>query len=348
LITLNDVLVEAPDKGREKKMGEDNAVGNWLLILESLPLTKSERATVERFARDPQGRSFLAVADILRSHKRIDDSLELLTQGLNRHPTFSVSRVVLARELYHRGMIFAAWQTIEDSPTPLAENVLAQKLRYRLSILLGYGAVAREVFEHLTRYKMVDDEIRRLSDLVALSGLERGRDYIFQELRSRGVEPVVPENIDVNGADQQGTQAQSNKNVANKPQAISHVSSRDSMHIEGFHVMPLSEVFRIDSDNEEKFQVPGEAVELDSTTLAEIYAKQGHYTRALGVYRRLLKLNPNNDFLRKKVQQLGKLEREQRETDLTLDPGMVDQFEQLEIVESQIKFYQKMLNRLQG
>lgn len=90
----------------------------WVQILRNLKLSRAEQAVLKRYEQDPEGRAFLPLADILRSHKKIDESLELLTQGVERHPGFSVARVVLARELLNKGMVLEAWHTLEDSRLP--------------------------------------------------------------------------------------------------------------------------------------------------------------------------------------------------------------------------------------
>ena len=88
--------------------------GPWTALLNKLTLSRTEREVVKRFEADPSGRTFLPIADILRSHRLQDESLELRTQGVDRHPTFSVARVVLARELLQKGLVEAAWRTLAD------------------------------------------------------------------------------------------------------------------------------------------------------------------------------------------------------------------------------------------
>ena len=118
--------------------------------------------------------------------------------------------------------------------------------------------------------------------------------------------------------------------------------------ISKYHVVPLSEVF-----------LPGERspavaaaatnsqrLELDSTTLAEIYAKQGHYSKSLGIYRRLLRLSPHNDLIRLKVAELVRLDKEQRDEDIETDPAVYDRMEIVEIIDKQARFYNSLLNKL--
>ena len=102
-----------------------------------LPLSRVEQEVLRRFQEDPSGRQFLPLGDLLRNHKLIDESLELLTQGVQDHPGFAVARVVLARELFQRGLVLDAWTTLDKAPSPLTDNVLAQKLKFKMSILLG-------------------------------------------------------------------------------------------------------------------------------------------------------------------------------------------------------------------
>ena len=92
--------------------------------------------------------------------------------------------------------------------------------------------------------------------------------------------------------------------------------------------------------------VGGVGVELDSTTLADIYTRQGHYSKALGVYRRLLRMSPQNELLRRKVSELQNLDRKQRDLDGDVDLAVADRVETLEVIEAQIRFYQDLLAAL--
>jgi tetratricopeptide (TPR) repeat protein len=89
-------------------------------------------------------------------------------------------------------------------------------------------------------------------------------------------------------------------------------------------------------------------IELDSSTLADIYARQGHYAKALAVYRRLLRMAPQNELLRRKVAEVQKLERRQRDVDVDVDSSVADRVETLEVIEAQIRFYQEMLVAVGG
>jgi pentatricopeptide repeat protein len=239
-------------------------------------------------------------------------------------------------------MIANAWQTLLDSPTPLSDNVLAQKLKLKLAILLERVPEFRVTREHMQSYRMLDDETNKLSDLVSLSGIERAKDTLIQDLRSRGIEPVIPERNERQPGEDNGS-ASPEEDERFDAESV-HVGSPSE--IEGYHVVPLNEIF---SDSGElgsgKFD-QGTPYELDSTTLAEIYCKQGHYSKALEMYKRLMRMSPNNDFLKNKVRELSRQVKEQKEQDLNVDPVMADQMEQIEILDRQMKFYSNILNKL--
>lgn len=331
----------------------------WIPILANLPLSRTEREVAKRFEADPSGRTFLPVADILRTHRLIDESLELLTQGVERHATFTVARVVLARELLAKGLIEIAWRTLASSPVSLVENILAQKLRFRLSILLGMEPEARATYQHMLAHQMVDGDTKRVAELLDVTGFGAARDKLIKDLRDRGTEPVIPEpaapNAAANAPQPDDLRMAVAGATAAQPRAVSAYLDGekldDDQGLSGFHVVPLDEIFRPTGESPGATDMsrgaPGaDGVELDSTTLADIYAHQGHYGKALAVYRRLLRLTPGNELIRRKVGDLSKLDRDQRDVDLTVDPALVDRMETVEIIDRQIRFYNDLLTKL--
>jgi len=328
-------------------------ISSWLAILYNLQLSRTEKEVVKRFELDPEGRAFLPVADILRSHRLHDECLELLTSGIARHPTFTVARVVLARELLQKGYVSQASRTLDETPLSLKDNILAQKLQFRISILAQQEYLARSLFNSLKMQQMLDPDIRSLGDLMEVSGFEKARANILREYSDRGIELSLPE---MTGGSEpvQGTSSsvahQDLPDVYNLPKVTKSEYFIDdpakTTDLEGFHVISLGEIFR-PSDDASIIRSKGtDGIELDSTTLAEIYEKQGHYSKALNIYRRLLRMAPGNDLLKRKVSEMARLDKEQKDVDLTVDPALVDKMETIEIIDRQIKFFNDVLGRL--
>ena len=288
---------------------------------------------VKRFELDPGGRAFLPVSDILRAHRLINESLDLLQQGVARHPAFTVARVVLARELFSYGQIERAWQVLAESPLSLHENVLAQKLRFKLGAVLGLVEICQATYQHLVHHRMVDQEIKRLAEVLESDGKEALRSRLEAEFKEKNIEMHLPQHLPADS-----------ETWAPGTGTVPHASVTGRVNgdrIESFHVVPLSEVFQ-PADRAGRDLSSG-GVEMDSTTLCEIFAKQGHYSKSLAMYRRLVKLSPNNELYRRRIGDLMKLERDQKDTDMSVDPALVDKMETIELLDRQMRFLNAML-----
>jgi tetratricopeptide (TPR) repeat protein len=320
------------------------SIDPWLAIVQKLSLSRSEKEIIKRYESDKEGRAFLPLADILRAHRFIDESIELLMEGVAKHPTFTVARVVLARELFHKGSIQESWKVLSDSPISLKENVLAQKIRFKLAVLLNDEADAKATYHHMRLKQMADTETKRLGDILENSGNAPAKERVLEELRQRGVEVSLPElEGDFQGSDLTISGIMRDKVTSDLAEAVSEEVANK---LNSFHVTSLDDIF---NPNDKSPAAPGskEQIELDSVTLADIYARQGHYTKALGMFRRLLKMSSKNEYLRQRVVELAKLEQEQRDVDLTIDPNVVDRMESIEIIDRQIKYLNTLLTKLE-
>ena len=318
----------------------------WLTILEKLNLSRAEKAAVKRYEQDPFGRSFLPVADILRSHKRVDESLELLSQGVERHPSFTVARVVLARELFAKGLVAQAWMTLEGSVQSLDENVLAQKLRFKLALLLSIEEIARDISRHLQLHHMHDDETKGLSEILRTASMQKARESLLADLRAIGIEVSIPSPAEMASIHPASQVAQAPIETETPADTQEPEDAPEEDKLQSFHVLPLDEVFKGMEMGQTGDLSSG--LELDSTTLADLYCKQGHYSKAIAIYRRLYRITPNSDYLKRRIREVVRLEKQQRADDLSVDPSVVDQMEALEIIEDQIGFFNGLLQRLEG
>ncbi|MCX6118394.1 MAG: hypothetical protein NT027_12685 [Proteobacteria bacterium] len=332
----------------KKSFETDN---KWVNLLGHLPLSRTEQEIVARFASDTDGRGFLPVADIFRAHKLNEESVEILLEGVQSHPNFAVARVVLARELYNRGLLLDAWRLLNDSPVPLYDNVLAQKLLFKTAVAFGDESVATQTYEVLKQNQGLDGEIIKLFDLIVLQGMSSAREIWRNELSSKGIKvghlPIELDQAPL--VEPKKVKARSNAATSATTFNLElELDSATKAHIQQFHVVPLDEVFsgeNVGHSNLERGQSLN-TIELDSTTLADIYVKQGYYSKALGIYRRLLKLAPHNDLVRMKVSEVAKLEREQRNLDVEEDPVLFDKLEVVEIIDRQIRYFNHLLLKL--
>ena len=311
----------------------------WLAMLDSEKLSKAEKAICDKFQKEPTGRGFLQVADLLRTYGLISESLELLADGVARHPNYSAARVVLVRDLLDNGMVAEAWENLEASPSSLSKNVMAQKLRLKISVLIGKGSVASATLEHMKSHQMLESGMKRVANLLESEGVVAAKSIVIEEYRQKGVELTIPA-VDVDEFPISDHDDESN--TQDDMPALGVVDSGQS--IDGFRVHSLKDLFSSNAPAADFIENVG--VELDSTTLADIYCKQGHYGKALGIYKRLLKLSPSNDYLKQKVVEMTKLNRDQKDDDRELDPVAVERLETLEIIDIQIDYLQSLYDRI--
>jgi tetratricopeptide (TPR) repeat protein len=222
---------------------------------------------------------------------------------------------------------------------------LAQKLRFKLAVLLSDEKNARASLEKLKALSSVDHDLRKLVELFEAQGVTKARDFLMDVYKRQGIQVKVPTIEDVF--------LSSGSKIPLDPGKQTLLA----FQIEG--LTAEAEQFTVTSlENIAKHIAAGErglpglakkpAVELDSTTLAEIYAKQGYYAKARDVYKRLLTMSPENEQLKLKYADMTRLERGQTSTkDIEHEQTeTADRLAQVDIINRQMRFYQNLLEKL--
>ncbi len=237
-------------------------------LFDRLQLGENERRPVQRYLANPKSRAFHPAAEVLDTQGYHEEAIELLTAGLVRHPSFTVARVSLAGKLYCRGLAHQAWQALGDSPAPLSGNVMAQRLLYRLALLLDLGAAARATYHHMIAENILDTETRQLHGLFQVGGIALGRQHVTEQLAAQGVTVVVPT------TDGQGK----------RRDAIQALPFEDI--ILDFRVVALTDVFAVPSNDTAGTEIPRNYMPNDEDRNIKrktlIDAKIERYARLLG------------------------------------------------------------------
>ncbi len=325
---------------------------HWVSQFEKLPLTKLERQVFAKFELDPEGLGFLALSDVLKAHKLYDEALELLSEGVSRHPNYVVARVALARDLLARGLIDASWQSLEEAPLEARSNALSHKIRLKLALLRQDSAAVEKATESLKLESSLDQETRGLLDLIRVSGSEAARKALMREFSDRGINLSLEVKANDENPHILPPKPTLKRDARQSATGVYfHIDDEKEALLRGFHVVPLSEIFQpsdVAPSSDARRGRADASIELDTVTMAELYERQGHFGKALEVYRRLLRVAPNQEHLRRKVGELTKLEREQKDQDLSIDPALVDRLEAIEIIDRQAKFYESLLAKMES
>src|SRR5262249_27330343 len=79
----------------------------------AVPRADDIRHHEARLARDPSSQAYAALAEAYRRGGRLDDAIRVCRQGLERHPTYSTARFILAKVLLDRDEVVEARAEVE-------------------------------------------------------------------------------------------------------------------------------------------------------------------------------------------------------------------------------------------
>jgi tetratricopeptide (TPR) repeat protein len=247
--------------------------------------------------RDPEGRAFVPLADAYRRARDLDRALEVVSIGLERHPTLASAYVVEAWVHQDRGDsngAAAAWERVLELD---ADNIEA--LRGLGSLLAGAGHAARAA-PLLDKARALDAQpaprlVAEASPEAEVS-LEEQAAQVVQPTPPAPAAPVTPP-----------AQAPPTASEAPAPSTLSRPPTpsmpRSAATVVETPARGRPPIETQDFNEGEPEEPPSE---LPATrTLAELYARQGLHERAAQVYQKLLADHPHDAGLRQRLAELS-------------------------------------------
>lgn len=229
-------------------------------------------AMFERYRQSPQGHVFAPLADACRKAGMLDEAIELCRKGVESNPEYASGYVVQGKCLYDAGHSDEAEASFRRVLELDGNNLVALKFLGVIHVDRGDIGAARACFEHILALDPDDREIRR---------------------RLKEVEDVSPSEPVV--------EADARVDDAVPVSAVEAEPGDDGLDDDDTFELP---------DIEDDFEGPditlGDAPEAEddiaTTTLADIYAAQGYRDKALRIYREVLRRQPNNEDVRRKIE----------------------------------------------
>ena len=244
--------------------------------------------------RDPEGRAFVPLADAYRRAGDLDRALEVVSIGLERHPTLASAFVVEARVQEDRGDANGAadaWGRVLELD---AENIEALRGLGELLAAAGHAARAAPL---LDKARALDPTGSDPGEVSATTP----QDATGGEPEARRVVPPSPAPA-VAAASPPAFAAASEalpSSIAAPPTA-SRTRPAPTVETPARGRPPIE---KADFNEGEPEEPPSE---LPATrTLAELYARQGLHERAAQVYQKLLKDHPHDPALRQRLAELS-------------------------------------------
>jgi tetratricopeptide (TPR) repeat protein len=277
------------------------------------------------YAEHPEGRIFTHLAEAYRKAGELDRAAHVLGEGIQRHPDYSSAHVVLGRVLVDQGRADEADAAFNRVLELDPHNLVALRARGDLARAGGRRHDAIEHYRRLLDVEPNDDELRALvAGLVADEYRPEPEAPAYDEVEQTAPEAYIPEPFPGEATPAEPAHGEGDHSEADSAEVYAadlpdadrygHDQADDHDDIgfvdeeadsSAWEMGPIGGADEAQPDDEAPVS-PGTDAGLTTETIAQVYARQGLYTRAADVYRELVRANPDDDRLRDR---LGEMER---------------------------------------
>lgn len=239
-----------------------------------------------RLQKEPGSRLFVPLAEEYVKAGMLEEAVQVLTDGLKKHPDFLVARVTLGKIYFQQGKFAEARQELEAVVTVSPDNLVALRklaVLYRQDRLLDK---ARHCCDVLLAANPKDAEIQQLMQELTPAQSKEGQVEMS----------VTAPKLDVS----RGSAAEQAMELTNELPEPATDSSQTAEIVPSPPAPPPEPVDPATLQKTTGKTDTGEDApeELVSPTLAQLYLRQGHYAQAVRVYDELLRREPHNDAYR--------------------------------------------------
>ena len=298
----------------------------WQDILSSLELSSADQELGQRFLKQPDGRLFLPVAEVLAQHGLAEESLFLLMEGLEKHPRYTAARVKLADSLFARSLFTESWQALRDPAMQASGNKSALLLLFQLSLLFGDESACLQYKQQLQILGGLPVQVARLAEQLSLLSFAAVADELKIYLDSSG--------YDLSLLKSQATDL--------SLQGQAH-SQKVQLHIAGFAATALDQVFARSHSASKNNADPAGLRVID---LVKVYRRQRQYEKAINILKKLVYMNPNNDSLQRELKELKELRAQQKLEEQQADPVLAENLAKLDDVEARLNLLGRLMKGL--
>lgn len=251
------------------------------------------REYLRRYREDPTSRVFAPLAEAYRRLGRVDEALEICSQGIEHHPEFHGGRLALAKCYIDKKMFLEAKSELRKILDQVPENLLAQKCLGETCLMLNDRGGA---LHHLKMASLLSPNDVALAEKVHALYTE-----VDTEVESL---PTSPAHTDVTP-----------ENHFQVESAAMTENWREGLVIDlGLETHPVSPEKGIDvffgKDNEmeqEPFRTEhvshifseNPKPEITTKTLGDLYFVQGQFQKSLRIFEQLSRSNPSLEIARK-------------------------------------------------
>ncbi len=296
-------------------------LSNIGVLAKDLSLTPEERQILERYLSASKTRAFLKPADIFRKRGYLDESIEILEEGLTHYPDFNAGRVLLTQDLLAKGEVRRAKMNLEPIMGELIDNPIALKVMLKISILEGDENLSKKYFDDLHNIFSFDEDVGFLYEKFVAGGVTKAKKSLIEEFHRKGV-TIFP-------ATGGSLQIQDSQKAYYDEYSV--VNARDVF------TNWIRSVQDIDDD-------PMENDNLESLTVAELHIQQGEYEKALKIYQDQ-QLRNDTEKISTRITQIHQMI---EGVDPTPDEDLLTREQTAHLKDNKVSFLNQLLNRIEN
>ncbi len=280
------------------------------------PATALLSKYLEQYRRQPASRVFAPLAEAYRKLGMLDEALQVLRDGLRRHPNYVLGYLVLAQCYADQRKHEAAYQTLMPLAPKNLDNHSLQRLFAQTCLELGYLDEALETFKYLLflnprdpfyaeKVRTLEDDLQRRTIIKPQSALKKApghtpvsesleEDWAMVDFAGRDTAPAASTDED------QWTM----RTTVPQEQRAPQPSLPDEWKI---MERSIDDDFFSDEEVEpEDAEAPvaADAAPLASHTLVDLYLAQNHLAPAIDLLESFLQQNPNDQRSRARLAEL--------------------------------------------
>jgi tetratricopeptide (TPR) repeat protein len=258
----------------------------------------------ERVDKDPNSKLFVPLAEEYKKEGMLEDAIDALTKGLERHPNYMSARVSLGKIYLEKGMLSEAGVEFQKVVSAIPDNLYAHKKLAEIYRALSEREKAITEFRQVLKLNPTDEDAA--NSLAILEGKFTIQPEVTKMVKAM-MKEETPSEVPV---------SEPLKELREAPITIEEVLKEieDKEGLPEEEAITPEEVF--EEFEEPVFAVgdiheaPGKGVFEESRiniSDADKYISQGRYAEALNVYRSLLSVEPGNVHILQRIEELRAL-----------------------------------------
>jgi tetratricopeptide (TPR) repeat protein len=268
----------------------------------------------ERYRRAPGSHVFAPLADAYRKLGLVEEALDICARGLSANPRYASGYVVQGKCQYDSGRADRAEESFKKVLELDPQNLVALRYLGIIRAACGDADGARGYFEHILVLDPDDKEIRKRLEVLG-ENASMSANTLVEEIE-KVLEPESPKSTSV-----EPVRIVEHAKASIRAPSVEPVAVRVEPGAPRDDVIELPEVR--DEFEGSPIQLGDDSVTTEyiaTVTLADIFAAQGYSAKALKIYHDVLRRQPDNEDVRRKVAAIEKGEPISRPAEDDLPP----------------------------